>query len=51
MISTKIIRKRLAALDENKSVGPDSISGEILKLITVHIIKKRNSNTKNLAYA
>jgi hypothetical protein len=31
-VSTKIIRKRLAAICKNKSVGPDGISGEILKL-------------------
>ena len=31
-ISTKIIRKRLAAIGKNKSIGPDGISGEILKL-------------------
>ncbi|PNF41870.1 hypothetical protein B7P43_G15761 [Cryptotermes secundus] len=31
-INTNIIRKRLAALGKNKSVGPDSVSGEILKL-------------------
>jgi hypothetical protein len=31
-ISTKIIRKRLAVLGKNKSVGPDSVSGEIIKL-------------------
>jgi hypothetical protein len=31
-VSTKIIRKRLAAIGKNKSVGPDGISGEILKL-------------------
>jgi hypothetical protein len=30
--SAKIIRKRLAALGKNKSVGPDGVSGEILKL-------------------
>jgi hypothetical protein len=31
-ISTNIIRKKLAVTGKNKSVGPDSISGEILKL-------------------
>ena len=31
-IDTKIIRKRLAAIGKNKSMGPDGISGEILKL-------------------
>jgi hypothetical protein len=31
-ISTKIIRGRLAAIDKNESVGPDSVSGELLKL-------------------
>jgi hypothetical protein len=31
-ISTKVIRKRLAAIGKNKPVGPDSVSGEILKL-------------------
>ena len=31
-IDTKIIRKRIAAIRKNKSVGPDCISGEILKL-------------------
>jgi hypothetical protein len=31
-VSTKIIRERVAATGKNKSVGPDSISGEILKL-------------------
>ena len=29
---TKIIRKRIAAIGKNKSVGPDGVSGEILKL-------------------
>ena len=29
---TKIIRKRVAAFGEKKSIGPDGISGEILKL-------------------
>jgi hypothetical protein len=32
IISTKIIRKMLAAIGKNNSVGPDSVSGEILKL-------------------
>jgi hypothetical protein len=31
-VSTKIIRKRLAEIGKNKSVGPDKISGEMLKL-------------------
>jgi hypothetical protein len=31
-VSTKISRKKLAAIGKNKSVGPDSVSGEILKL-------------------
>jgi hypothetical protein len=31
-ISTKIIRRRLTALGKNISVGPDSVSGKILKL-------------------
>ena len=31
-IDIKIIRKRIAAIGENKSVGPDCVSGEILKL-------------------
>ena len=31
-IDTKIIRKRIAAIGKNKSVGPDCFSGEILKL-------------------
>jgi hypothetical protein len=31
-ISTKIIRKRSAALGKNKSVGPDGVYGEILKM-------------------
>jgi hypothetical protein len=31
-ISTKIIRKRLAALGKNKSVGPYGVSGEVLKV-------------------
>jgi hypothetical protein len=31
-IDTKIIRKRVGAIGQNKSVGPDDISGEILKL-------------------
>jgi hypothetical protein len=30
--STKIIRKRLAAISKNKSIQPDNISGKILKL-------------------
>jgi hypothetical protein len=32
VISTKIVRKKLAAIGKNISVGPDSVSGEILKL-------------------
>jgi hypothetical protein len=32
-ISIKIIRKWLAAIGKNKSVGPDSVSAEILKLV------------------
>jgi hypothetical protein len=32
LVSTKIIRKRLAVIGKNKSVGPDGISGKILKL-------------------
>ena len=31
-IDTKIIRKRVTAIGENKSIGPGGISGEILKL-------------------
>ena len=31
-IDTKIIRKRIAAIGENKSVGPDCVCREILKL-------------------
>jgi hypothetical protein len=31
-IDSKIIRKRIAAIRKNKSVGPDCVSGEILKL-------------------
>ena len=31
-IDTKIIRKRIAVIRKNKSVGPDGVSGEILKL-------------------
>jgi hypothetical protein len=31
-IDIKIIRKRIAAIGKNKSVGPDCVSGEILKL-------------------
>jgi hypothetical protein len=29
-ISTEIIRRRLAVIDKNKSVGPDKVSGQIL---------------------
>jgi hypothetical protein len=32
IIDTKRIRKRVAAIGRSKSVGPDSIPGEILKL-------------------
>ena len=32
IINTKVIRKRLAKLWRNKSVGPDEVPGEILKL-------------------
>jgi len=32
IIDTKIIRKKIAAIGKNKSVRPDCISGEILKL-------------------
>jgi hypothetical protein len=32
VINTKIIRRNLAAIGKNKSVGPNSVSGEILKL-------------------
>jgi hypothetical protein len=32
IINTKLIRKRAAAIGRSKSVGPDSIPGEILKL-------------------
>jgi hypothetical protein len=31
-ISTKSIRKRLATIGKNKSIGPGGVSGEILKL-------------------
>jgi hypothetical protein len=31
-INTKIIRRWSAAIGKNKSVGPDSVSGKILKL-------------------
>ena len=31
-IVTKIVRKMVSAIGQNKSIGPDSISGEILKL-------------------
>jgi hypothetical protein len=31
-ISTKVIRKKLATAGKNKSVGPDCVSGDILKL-------------------
>jgi hypothetical protein len=32
IINTKVIRKRLANSRRNKSVGPDEVPGEILKL-------------------
>ena len=32
IINTKIVRKRLAKFGRNKSVGPDGVPGEILKL-------------------
>ena len=32
IINTTIIRKRLAKIGRNKSVGPDGVPGEILKL-------------------
>jgi len=32
IINTSVIRKRLAKIERNKSVGPDGIPGEILKL-------------------
>lgn len=31
-ITTKIIRKRLAAIGKNKSTGPHGVSGEIMNL-------------------
>jgi hypothetical protein len=31
-ISTKLVRRRLAVIGKNKSVGPDSVSGKILEL-------------------
>ena len=31
-IDIKIIRRRIGAIGKNKSVGPDRVSGEILKL-------------------
>jgi hypothetical protein len=31
-ISNKVIRRRLAAVGKNTSVGPDSVSGDILNL-------------------
>jgi hypothetical protein len=37
-ISSKIIRKRLAAIGKIKSIGPHSVSGEILKLDVEAII-------------
>jgi hypothetical protein len=32
IINTKFIRKRLAKIERNKSIGPDGVPGEILKL-------------------
>jgi len=32
IISTKVIGKRLTKIGRNKSVGPDGVPGEILKL-------------------
>ena len=32
IVNTKVIRKRLAKIGRNKSVGPDGVPGEILKL-------------------
>ena len=32
IINTKVIRKRLAKMGRNKSVGPDGVPGEVLKL-------------------
>jgi len=32
IISTKVLRKRLTKIGRNKSVGPDGVPGEILKL-------------------
>jgi hypothetical protein len=32
IINTKVIRKRLAKIERNKSSGPDGVPGEILKL-------------------
>jgi hypothetical protein len=60
-IGIKIIRIKLAAIGRNKSVGPDSVSGEILKMggkamipylarLLDMTIKKGNGNTKGLAY-
>jgi hypothetical protein len=31
-INMKMVRKRLAAIGRNKSIGPDGVPGEILKL-------------------
>jgi hypothetical protein len=31
-IDIKIIRRRIKAIGKNKSIGPDRVSGEILKL-------------------
>jgi hypothetical protein len=33
IINSKVIRKRLAKTGRNKSVGPDGVPGEILKLV------------------
>jgi hypothetical protein len=38
IVDTKLIRKRAAAIGRSKSVGPDSIPGEILKLGVVAMI-------------
>jgi len=42
-INTKMIRKRQAAIGRNKSVGPDVVPGEILKLDVQAIISVHNS--------
>ena len=33
IINTQVIRKRLAKIERNKSVGPDGVPGEILKYL------------------